>query len=461
MFQRGFTYEAAAAIYTDDLVDETQALELLPALVDKSLVVADSDGGEVRYRLLETIRQFARDRLDESGRGEEVRERHACYFHDLIVEASRHATGPDELAWSQQMRAESDNARQAMTWWLESDMAVATLEMAIAFAGFSRWSEALSWMEKSLRPAWDGADKLLRARALVTHGMLLDPSGELDRAVTQIQQGIELFRELEAEGTDPTMLQGRPGFANALIGLAVVLFHQGRAGANNEIFTELVSEALEVARRLGDRGAIASALGNLAHHMDPRGDPQRARELFGQAIAATRDLGSDRMLSAVNQQRALFEFQAGDLEASSEAWRAAIRHAERAEHDAAALLYRAYLSAVEVEMGIDAAGRFIEDTRALFDEPDTRQAVWVYQSLLVFRAGIDAARGDHTRVAQAAGASSAEAERGTPVRWDLLNHFERVTSDAREALGDDAFSAGMKRGAAMTRDEIIGLLIAE
>lgn len=460
VFQGGFTYEAATAVCIDDFLGEVEVLELLPALVDKSLVVAESDGVEVRYRLLDTIRQFARERLDESGGGVEARQRHARYFCDLAVEASRHSIGPDELAWKQQMRAESDNVRQAMTWLIEAGEAVTTLEMAIAFARFSRWSEALAWLERALEPAWQDADRLLRARALNTHGSLLDAAGEFDRAVEELKQGIELFRELDAEGAGPTLL-GIAGFADALIDLAVALFHHGRAGSNNEIFTELVQEALEVARRLGDRMAIAFALGNLAHHMDPHGDPDHARDLFDQAVAASRALGSDRVMSGVSQQRAYFEFQAGDLEASCDAWRAAVRHAERAELEAAGLVYGACLAAVEVEMGIDVADRFVASVRALFAEPGVREAVWVYQALLVFRAGIDAARGRYDRVSVAAGASAAEADRGTPVRWDLVDHFERVTRKAREALGEEAFEAGATLGAAMTRDEITNFLSNE
>ncbi|HUP21858.1 MAG TPA: tetratricopeptide repeat protein, partial [Thermoanaerobaculia bacterium] len=276
--------------------------------------------------------------------------------------------------------------------------------MAIAFARFSRWSEALSWVERALQSAADDADRLLRARALGARAQLLDASGELDEALGDVNRAIEIFRELDAEGAGPA-LRGRWGFADSFIVLAVLLFHHGRAGPNNEIFTELVQEGLEVARRLGDRLAIASALGNLAHHMDPKGDPQRGRQLFDEAVAATRALGSDLMMAGLQQQRAYFEFQSGDVEASRDAWRAAIRHAEHAEQGGMTLLYRAFLAAVEVELGMDAYDEFVANARAVFSDPDVRETAWVSQSLLAFCAGIDASRGDWERVAVAAGAS--------------------------------------------------------
>lgn len=460
-FQGGFSYEAAVAVCADGEVDETDVIELLPALVDKSLVVAESEGGEVRYRLLETLRQFAIERLDASGQGQATRRRHADYFRGLALEAARQAVGPNERTWHLRVGSEVDNLRQAMTWLIEADQPSAAIELAIAFARFSGWSEALSWMERAWPADWPVDSGLLRARALSVRGQLRDNAGRFDEAAADIEQSIDLFRGLEAAGIEPALLIEFPRYAGAFISLAVVLFHHGRAGDNNQVFTELVQQGLGVARRLGDEHSIASALGNLAHHMDPAGDPHAARQLFAEAVAATRALGSDQAMAIVSQQRAYFEFQAGDLEASRAAWQAAVEHAERADQRIDAHVLRAYLAATEVELGIDSAGSFAASVRRLFEEPGTREAAWVYQSLIVFRAGIDAARRDHQRVAVAAGASAAETERGTPVRWDLVAHFERVTREAREALGEAQLASGMARGAALSREEIARFLAAD
>ncbi|HUG48985.1 MAG TPA: adenylate/guanylate cyclase domain-containing protein [Candidatus Limnocylindria bacterium] len=463
VFQGGFSYEAAVAVATRDDV-AADVLELLPALVDKSLLLAEDEAGEVRYRLLETIRQYARDRLDEAVEGDVVRGRHAAYYRQLSAAASQHAFGPDEVAWHRRVDADSDNLRQAMTWSLEAGQPAAALEIAIGFARFAGWSESLSWLDRALVDAWATADRLTRARMLTARGRLRDEAGKFDDAEADLEQAIELFRELDAEGTDPGPLIEYPRYATAYISLAVARFHHGRAGANNELFTELVQEALAIARRLGDRYSIAAALGNLAHHMDPRGDPAKARELFAEAVAATRALGSDQGLAGVSQQRAFFEWQAGDIEASRQAWLTAIRHAELGGEAADALVYRAYLAAVEVELGADpaaAAASFASHVSSLTSQFGARQGTWVYQTLIVCRAGIDAARRDHRRVALGAGASAAEAERGTPVRWDLAGHFDRVTGQARQSLGEEEFALQARRGAAMSREEIAPFLSAD
>jgi predicted ATPase/class 3 adenylate cyclase len=458
VFQGGFTYEATAAVYAGD-EGHGDPLELLPALVDKSLVLAEGEAGEIRYRLLETIRQFARERLDESNDGEQVRGSHARYYHNLLLEAASNAAGPDERAWRVQMKADADNLRQAMTWLLDAARPIEALEMAVARARFFGGSEARTWLERSMGAAWAAADDLLRAQALYVRAVLRDDAGLPEEAVADIEQAIDLYRGLDAAGASPALAVA-PSYAGALIARAVILFHHGRAGANNEVFTQLVQEALDTARRLDDRHAIALALGNLAHHRDPHGDPDQARMLFSEALAATRALGSDQLLAGISQQRAFFEFAAGDLEASRDAWREAVRYAELAWQIPASVVYRAYLAAVEVALGADAAGTFISNVRLIASDRAQEMAL-LYQNLIVFRAGIDAARGENHRVAQAAGASAAEAERGVPVRWDLTDYFEAVTGRARQALGDEAFEAEVRRGAAMSREQIAEFLGAD
>jgi predicted ATPase/class 3 adenylate cyclase len=461
VFVGGFSYEAGVAIGAGGEVDEVDVIELLPALIDKSLVVADGELGDVRYRLLETIRQFARERLDEGVEGESVRHKHAAHFHAFSLAAAREAVGPHERARRTDVRLESDNLRQAMTWLLETGEPVTALEAAIAFARFAGWSEARVWLGRAIDGAWPAAGKLLRARALSVRGQLRDRAGEFEEAAGDLRLSLKLFREVEASGADPVLLTEFPRYAGTLIALAVALFHQGQAGQNNALFTELVQQALAIARRLGDQHSIASALGNLAHHSDPTGDRETARRLFADAVAATRSLGSDQMMAVVSQQRAYFEFAAGNLEASRAAWKAAIEHAERAGEDADAHVLRAYLAATEVELGVDAAASFVASVRMLFGEPGTREAAWVFQALIVFRAGIDATRRDHRRVAVAAGASEAEVQRGASVRWDLVKHFDRTIGAARAALGDEQFRHVARQGAAMSRDEIAEFLTAD
>src|SRR5207302_1650733 len=100
-------------------------LDLLGHLVDKSLVLAEARGDDVRYRLLETVRQYARDRLLETGEAAAVRARHLAYFLDLAEQAEPALRGPEQVAWLERLDAEHGNLRAALDWSLaEADAAV-------------------------------------------------------------------------------------------------------------------------------------------------------------------------------------------------------------------------------------------------------------------------------------------------------------------------------------------------
>lgn len=461
VFQGGFTYEATLGVTTDGDVDEFAVLELLPALVDKSLVVADEELGEVRYRLLETLRQFARDRLDETGLGDDVRRRHTAYFRDLAVEAGRNIVGPDERMWRRRIGVELGNLRQAMTWSLEAGEPTDAMTIAIEFSRFalarSQWSEALSWIERTIAAAGEDAPPHLLAAALSREGALRSTSGDHEGGLAQIERAIAMFERLEAEGTDPALL--RTDYPVAMMNRGTLHFQRG---TDNTTLARLWRQAVEVARRVGNAFVVAGALSAMAHHIEPGADLDDARRLFAEAEEASRALGSAQRMATINGQRAFFEFQAGDLEAARDAWEASIRHAEEGELETASLFGRICLAACEVEIGSDRADRSVaEDLRALFDDPDVRASTNYHQTLLVLRAGIDAAAERFERVAVAAGASHAESERGTPVRWDLVDHFERVTGAAREALGDEAFEAAAAEGEAMSHEEIADFLAAD
>ena len=111
VFSGGFTFDAVTAVCTDEVIGEFDVLELLPALVDKSLVVTD-EAADDRFRLLETLRQFATERFDESGDGDRVRRRHAEYFRELIAEGEAHRVGPTSgSGWIESSSSSTTSAR--------------------------------------------------------------------------------------------------------------------------------------------------------------------------------------------------------------------------------------------------------------------------------------------------------------------------------------------------------------
>ena len=117
VFAGGWTLEAAEGVCGFDGLEDFEVLDGLGQLVKKSLVVADSQVGfAVRYRLLETIRQYAREKLLDAGTGVDVRTRHLNYYLELAEQAEPHLRGPDQVDWLDRLEAEIDNLRAALEW---------------------------------------------------------------------------------------------------------------------------------------------------------------------------------------------------------------------------------------------------------------------------------------------------------------------------------------------------------
>ena len=167
VFSRGFTLEATESICSDDdLVDPYAVLQLLAQLVDKSLVQFDAERG--RYRLLETLRHYAVERLFESGDGDRVRDRHLAFFLALAEDAAPEivtGAGPQRMA---ALEVEHGNLDAALEWADASGAQESMLRLATALALFfelrGHLASGCRWFARALEP--DGAPSVVRARAL-------------------------------------------------------------------------------------------------------------------------------------------------------------------------------------------------------------------------------------------------------------------------------------------------------
>ncbi len=461
VFSGGFTYEAAEAVCVGPPVDSLDILELLPALVDKSLVVAEEADGDVRYRLLETLRQYARDRLDEVGDPETWRRRHAEHYAGLAApEIRRRMRGPEGPEVRQSIRVEMSNLRQGMNFALSVDDPELALALLYPFYRISlvdeHWSELLGWSEEVGRLVDDDTLPHLRAEWLAGYGAAHYLSGDRAQAIRLLEEAVSIYRSLDEQEADPDVLVD---FPRALNNLGLVLMYSGRAGERNEVYTELQEEMLELAQRLADEVAEALALANLAHHRDPGGDPAHARDLFVQAEEAGRKVGSDR-LAGLADQRAYFEFSQGELDEAARQWEKSTRLAEEIGDVGSALRSRMSLAACQVEQGdLDAADRFGKAVADVLADPEMSTGMLNHPVLLVFGAGVDAALGRLEQVAMAAGASEKLEQRDLIVRWDLVDYFQRTVEKACRGLGESAFEAARSRGAVLDDDDLTAFLL--
>jgi len=310
VFSGSFSLEAAEAICAnfrlsgadtqienqESKIENDDALDVLLSLVDKSLVVYGERDGEGRYRLLETVRQYAREKLLEAGEEESVRERHCAFYLALAEEAEAYLAGPEQAVWFARLETEHDNLRAALDFGLSdqiekrtSNVENAELGLRLTSALWRFWdvrgyfSEGRGWLEGALAHAGATGHTRLRAKALIGAGVMAYRQGDYASARSYHQESLAIWRELG----------GRQGVASALNNLGLVAESQGDYASACSLY----EESLAIRRETGDRQGIASSLHNLGIVMRKQGDYALARSLHEESLAIRRETGDRRSLS--------------------------------------------------------------------------------------------------------------------------------------------------------------------
>ena len=199
VFAGGMSLEAVEAICADELLDVYDLLDLLSELVNKSLIsVNRKSGQETRYQMLETIRQYAQERLANSGLGATFRERHLVYFRQMAEEAEQALAGPDQANWLNRLETDLDNVRAALSWAREIDietgLKVATSLWRFWENGYVREGEG--WLTQFL-----GSSTLItisaKAKAIWVQGRFNVDLANLERAYALAEESLALYQELE------------------------------------------------------------------------------------------------------------------------------------------------------------------------------------------------------------------------------------------------------------------------
>jgi predicted ATPase/DNA-binding XRE family transcriptional regulator len=291
VFAGGWTFEGAEAVCAD-----LDVLNLLTQLVNKSLVMVDerSQAEGTRYRLPETIRQYARDKLLEAGQAAQARDRHLEFFLRFAEAVEPKLRRAEQLAWLDRLETEHDNLRTALAWSLESGQSELALQLAGALQYFwdlrGYWSAGNKWLNDALalnqpepsgRAAAD-ADAARRAKALYgagrTHfGALFDFAGS--RAI--VEQSLRLWRELGDKWW-----------------MAVALEHVGFMLSGDDVQTARarLEEGVSLAREVEDPWPLAMCLVRLGSVL-PRTEHAEAGRVREEAVAVARSLGDKSVLS--------------------------------------------------------------------------------------------------------------------------------------------------------------------
>jgi predicted ATPase/class 3 adenylate cyclase len=302
VFAGGWTLEAAETVTSGEGLDDLDVLDLLARLAQRSLVVVDEHDGAARYRLLETVRQYAQEKLYDAEETERFRTRHLEWFVDLARRAEPELTGPHQADWLRMIATEHDNLRAAMEWSAGHPAgAGALLTISAELWRFwlvrGHWAEGRSWLERALEANPEGADAT-RARALAAAGDLATEQADYDTALPLLEASLAIWRELgEQEGVAKAL--------NHLGNLA-------RARSDHTAARALLDEALAIRRAAGNARGAAVSLRNLGLVAALQRDYETARSLYDEALVLARRVGEKRVIATVTHALALVAFDDGD-----------------------------------------------------------------------------------------------------------------------------------------------------
>lgn len=285
VFAGGWVFEAAESICND-----LDVLNLLTQLVNKSLVTMDEEGDEPRYRLLETVRQYARDKLMEAGEAEQMRNRHLDYFVQLTEIAEQELLESTALTWVNRLEEEYDNLRAAFEWGMENNV-LAVLKMAYSLQYF--WyrrgyeTEGCKWVKEALErlqslPAVEGDPSIssgarermtVAAKAWQAMAFLASSQGDFSNAIAASRKCEELARQTGDKRLLATVLA---------FGASSKMMSGGDPAYANEVMDEVLS----IAREADDPFALSMAYGMIGMHLlwnDP--DPTKGNEYVSKGLA--------------------------------------------------------------------------------------------------------------------------------------------------------------------------------
>jgi predicted ATPase/class 3 adenylate cyclase len=438
VFCGGWDQESAAAVLGQDRV-----LAALGSLLDKSLVrVVEADGAP-RFTQLETIREFACERLDADGETEEFRRRHQAFFLALAETCEERLAGPDQQAWFGRLSRELDNFRAALARALAQRDADAALRLAAGLGPLwlkrGQYTEGRARIESALALA-GGAPPAARARAICALGAMLNGLGELAAALARLEEALRQFRAIG----------DRKGAVCALTDMAWVLTYQGEMERAEAVTAQLLAES----RALGDPRHHALALERAASVALERGDRQRSMALLEEALVLMRraqdKLGLAILLNVLGEDVR----SGGDFARAAGLYEESLGLSSELENPFWMSVASVNLAYCLIPMGDCARARSLA-TQSLA----TIHAIGNKRNIppgLVLICALAAAAGKAERGAVLLGAAEKFlAEQGTVLVYADRGIYEQTVRDVRAAVGAAAYAAARAEGGALSLEAAV------
>jgi predicted ATPase/class 3 adenylate cyclase len=366
VFAGGWTFEAAETI-----CNNVDVFEHLPQLINKSLVTVKDEGDEPRYHLLETIRQYARDKLLEAGEGEGTRDRHLAYFLELAETASPELrTRANELQWLRLLETEYDNIRAAIEWGLSNDP-FAAMRMVHLLMFFmitkSHTGEGHRWGAEALKQIKDGKSLTTeqnkhKGRLLASMSILSFSMGDNQTTRTEADEAITLLRSTDdtpnlaftlgfraaadflTGNTDAAVKASEEAIRlaeelgdNHILGIVLSSASRVEAFAKGDFAKAYAvhERACDLLKEYGNRWAYAITLYGLANIAIALKEFETARKKFNLAMQIMQDLGAQRNINMIKSDLAHILRLEGNYPQAMSSYRETIKEWQRTGHRAA------------------------------------------------------------------------------------------------------------------------------
>lgn len=443
VFAGSWTLEDAEAVCGGEQVEQADIFDLLGRLVDKSLVTVEG-GIPTSYRLLESIREYAKDKLRESGDADAVQRRHLAWYLNMAQEADVQLRGPKQFEWIRRLETEHDNLRQAIDWASEHDIeAGLQLEGNLTHFWYLRgYIREGSARLQALAARSTSASLASRAKALSGAGWLSTWAGDWEAA-----------KRLAAEGRE---LAGQAGDAQgSLIALIVLGYMAAIAGDREQSFA-CYQETLRLARQHNEQWYAAYTCYWIGDAYYGLGDVSGAAACFEEGLALMRLLGDSIGASWFRLTLAQLALYEGDLDKA------------RALMEEDRIVQQAVGGAAHLGITLNILGRVVlaqgDRTYAhtLFTQSMKLQRIANFTggiiAVLESFAGF-AARHHPLKAIRLLGAAEtlrmARGGRGKSMAYAELPFIEQAKATARRQVDAAAFDAAWAEGAAMTLDQAV------
>ncbi len=431
VFRGGWSLESAEAV-----CGERSALELLSELRESSLIVAEERAGEMRFRMLETLREYAEEQLDPD-EVDGLRERHAAEFLRLSEAAAPVLLGPGQSEAANRLDVELENVRAALRWTCETGRGDQALRLGIALSRY--WElhghavEGRAWLEAALAMAGE-ADARLRAKGLLAAAGLARLQCEYERMENLVQASLEIARC----GDDRTAV------ADALSQIGNARYFQGRV----EDARESTIESLEIRRELGDIRGLAVSSNNLGNVAQALGENDAAEAYYRETERFSRQIGDRQYVAIALNNLALIAERRGDA------------GARQSYLDESLALYREIGDRLGEGLTLSNLGEAAMDrgdwklAQRLFRESIlVRQELgdrWGIADSLESFANLLVAAGEPEKAMRLLGAALGLREAiGSPPNPQVQARVERNVAASAQVIGPDAVRSAMEAGRAL------------